>query len=75
MRTLSARSIAGVMSPAALMRSVLRSTHSTSAPVEATSSAITSTSRMRGTFSITHSCSVSRHAAMIGSAPFLLPPT
>src|SRR5690349_24544516 len=35
----------------------------------------TSTSRIRGTFSSTHSWSVSKHAAMSGSAEFLFPST
>jgi len=36
---------------------------------------MTSTSPILGTFVITHSSSVSRHAARIGSAAFLLPST
>ena len=38
-----------------------------------TSSSIVSTSRMRGTFESVTGSSASRHAARIGSAPFLLP--
>ena len=45
------------------------------APRSSSSRAITSTSRMRGTFVSTHSSSVSRHAASSGSAAFLLPST
>src|SRR3954454_8926767 len=44
-----------------------------SAPRSASSSSIVSTSRMRGTFERYTGSSVSRHAARIGSAPFLFP--
>ena len=47
--------------------------HSTSAPTSASSATIVSTSRMRGTFVSVTGSSVSRHAARIGSAPFLFP--
>ena len=50
-----------------------RRVQSTSAPSARSSSSIVSTSRMRGTFGRTTGSSVSRHAARIGSAPFLLP--
>ena len=50
-----------------------RPVHSTSAPTSASSATIVSTSRMRGTFVSVTSSSVSRHAARIGSAPFLFP--
>src|SRR5450759_52574 len=48
---------------------------STLAPRSASIRAITSTSEIRGMFVSTHSWSVSRHAAIRGSAAFLLPPT
>ena len=48
---------------------------STSAPRSSSSRAITSTSPIRGTLVRTHSSSVSRQAARIGSAAFLLPST
>ena len=47
--------------------------HSASAPRSASSSTIVSTSRIRGTFVSVTGSSVSRHAARIGSAAFLLP--
>src|SRR5256885_3534522 len=47
--------------------------HSTSAPSCAISAIIVSTSRMRGTLCSTTGSLVSRHAARIGRAPFLLP--
>ena len=47
--------------------------HAASAPRSASSSTIVSTSRMRGTFASVTGSSVSRHAARIGSAPFLFP--
>src|SRR3954454_24091482 len=58
---------------AARTRIEFRPVHSTSAPTSASSATIVSTSRMRGTFVSRISLSVSRHAARIGSAPFLLP--
>src|SRR5438105_11107039 len=45
----------------------------TRAPRPSSSSAIASTSRILGTLRSTTSSSVSRHAARIGSAPFLFP--
>src|SRR3954447_12810281 len=47
--------------------------HSASAPRSASSSSIVSTSRMRGMFVSVTGSFVSRHAARIGNAPFLLP--
>jgi hypothetical protein len=47
--------------------------HSAEAPTERISSTSVSVSRMRGTFSSVTGCSVSKAAAMIGSAEFLLP--
>src|SRR3954469_8011536 len=58
---------------AAWTRIEFRPVHSTFAPTSASSATIVSTSRMRGTFVSRTSLSVSRHAARIGSAPFLLP--
>src|SRR6266704_279187 len=55
------------------MRTVLGSTSVTSAPVEATSWSMVSTSRMWGTFRSRTGSSASSEAATIGSAPFLLP--
>ena len=52
---------------------MLRAVHSADAPTERTSSTSVSVSRIRGTFSSVTGCSVSRAAAMIGSAEFLLP--
>ena len=57
----------------AWIASVLRAFHSAEAPTERISSTSVSVSRMRGTFSSVTGCSVSRAAAMIGSAEFLLP--
>ena len=59
--------------PLASIRTSFVPVHSALAPVPATSSSIASTSRMRGTFESVTGSSVSRHAARIGSAPFLLP--
>ncbi len=50
-------------------------TPSMRAPSPSSSWHIAWTSRMRGTFSSTHGSRVSRHAARIGSAAFLLPST
>ena len=47
--------------------------HSTLTPRPLSRSSIESTSRMRGTLSISSSSSVSRQAARIGSAAFLFP--
>src|SRR6266540_1757458 len=55
------------------MRTVLGSTSVTSAPVEATSWSMVSTSRMWGTFRSRTGSSASSEAATIGRAPFLLP--
>ena len=55
------------------MRTSFGPVHSALAPVPATSSSIVSTSRMRGTFVSVTGSSASRHAARIGSAPFLFP--
>ena len=52
---------------------VVAAVHSHSAPTLRTSSTSVSMSRMRGTFSSVHRCSVSSAAATIGSAAFLLP--
>ena len=57
----------------ACTRTSLSPVHSTSAPRWRSSSIIVSTSRIRGTFASCTGSSVSRHAARIGSAPFLLP--
>ena len=58
---------------AARTRTSFGAIQSTSAPRSAISSIIVSTSRMCGTFVSFTGSSVSRHAARIGSAPFLLP--
>src|SRR4249919_2350955 len=58
---------------AAWRRTSFRPSHSTSAPMSASSSSIVSTSRIRGTFASITGSSVSRQAARIGSAPFLFP--
>src|SRR5437868_1783473 len=55
------------------MRTSLGPVHIASAPRSASRSSIVSTSRMRGTFDSSTGSSVRRHAARIGSAPFLLP--
>jgi len=57
----------------AWIASVLRAFHSAEAPTERINSTSVSVSRMRGTFSSVTGCSVSKAAAMIGSAEFLLP--
>ena len=57
------------------MRSVVLPMPSTSAPRSSSSRAITSTSAMRGTLVSVHGSSVSRQAAISGSAAFLLPST
>src|SRR3984957_11713006 len=62
-----------VTSEASILTSPGCPVHSTRAPSSAISSSIDSTSEIRGTLDSTTSSSVSRHAAMIGSAPFLLP--
>jgi hypothetical protein len=49
------------------------SVHRTLTPRSSRIASIASTSRMRGTLEITISSSVSRHAAKIGKAAFLLP--
>ena len=59
--------------PAASTRTSFGPVHSALAPVPQTSSSIVSTSRMRGTFESVTGSSASRHAARIGSAPFLFP--
>src|SRR5882757_5558315 len=55
------------------MRASFCPVHSTSAPRCDSSPIIVSTSRMRGKFDSVTGSSVNRHAARIGSAPFLLP--
>src|SRR6476469_1344588 len=72
MRLASSSSISCVMF-CARTRTVFGPAHSASAPRCESSPSIVSTSRMRGTFSRVTCSSVSRHAARIGSAPFLLP--
>ncbi len=57
------------------MRNVGVPAPSTVAPSPRSSSSSTSTSRMRGTLAIVHSSSVSRQAAISGSAEFLFPST
>src|SRR5689334_12687187 len=61
--------------PAACTRISFAAVHDASAPRSPSSSSIVSTSRMRGTFLSVTGSSVSRHAARIGSAPFLFPAT
>src|SRR3954468_60084 len=58
---------------AAWTRTSFSPVHSTSAPTWAISAIIVSTSRIRGTLWSTTGSLVSRHAARIGSAPFLFP--
>src|SRR5471032_2079061 len=57
----------------AWMRTSFAPVHSTSAPRCDSRPSMVSTSRIRGTLVNTTGSSVSRHAARIGSAPFLLP--
>ena len=57
----------------AVDRDLARASHWTRAPSCSSSSVIASTSRIRGTLRRITSSSVSRHAARMGSAPFLLP--
>src|SRR5215203_5433933 len=72
-RLASRSSISCVVSSAAWMRTSLPPVHSASAPRCWRSSTIVSASRIRGTFVSVTGSSVSRHAARIGSTPFLLP--
>ncbi|MGY3122535.1 hypothetical protein ACVWXQ_006472 [Bradyrhizobium sp. S3.14.4] len=72
-RTQSSGSRSAARMLLAWMCSVLRAVHSAAAPTERISSTSVSVSRIRGTFSSVTGCSVSRAAAMIGSAEFLLP--
>src|SRR5579871_6102111 len=55
------------------MASRFRPRHSADAPTDRINSTSVSVSRIRGTLSRVTGCSVSRAAAMIGSAEFLLP--
>ena len=73
MRSESSRSTDVRSTFAAHSTSSLRPRHSTLTPRSSSRSSIASTSRMRGTLRSTTSSSVSRQAARIGSAPFLLP--
>jgi hypothetical protein len=57
------------------IRSVVLPMPSTSAPKSSSNRAITSTSAMRGMLVSVHHSSVSRQAAISGSAAFLLPST
>ena len=57
----------------ACSRTSLSAVHETSTPSRSSKPSIDSTSRIRGTLRTTSSSSVSRHAARIGSAAFLLP--
>ena len=75
MRSESSSSASVFVTAAAWTRTSLSPIHSTSAPRSASSATIVSTSRMRGTLRSTTGSSVSRHAARIGSAPFLFPAT
>ena len=72
-RSASSSSTSCVATSAAWTRTSFGPVQSTSAPRCWSSSPIVSTSRIRGTFVSTTGSSVSRHAAMIGSAPFLFP--
>src|SRR3954447_4307368 len=66
-------SISCVDSSAACTRTSFSPVHSASAPTCWRSSIIVSASRIRGTFISVTGSSVSRHAARIGSTPFLFP--
>src|SRR3954467_9167819 len=66
-------SISCVDSSAACTRTCVSPVHSPPAPTCWRSSIIVSASRIRGTFVSVTGPSVSRHAARIGSAPFLFP--
>src|SRR6266542_3907446 len=72
-RLQSSSSSSRLLTPAARIWTSFTPDHSASAPTSASSATIVSTSRMRGTFLNVTSSSVSRQAARIGSAPFLLP--
>ena len=61
--------------PAAQRRTLLSATHSTSTPSCSSRAICASVSRIRGTRCSSTSSSVSRQAARIGSAAFLLPAT
>ena len=73
MRLASSASSSCVVISAACTRTSFSPVHSTSAPTSASSAIIVSTSRIRGTLCSTTGSLVSRHAARMGSAPFLLP--
>src|SRR5436190_8570393 len=73
MRLARRASISWVVNSAACTRTSFSAVHSASAPRCCRSSTIVCASRMRGTLPSSTGCSVSRHAARIGSAPFLLP--
>src|SRR5215217_6557221 len=73
MRLASRSSISCVVSSAAWTRTSFSPVHSASAPRCWRSSTIVSASRIRGTFVSVTGSSVSRHAARIGSTPFLFP--
>src|SRR5215468_6342184 len=75
MRLASSSCTSCVATSAAWMRTSFAPSQSTSAPSWSSSATIASTSRMRGTLRSTTGSSVSRQAARIGSAPFLLPAT
>ena len=73
MRVHSSGSSLVPLTSAAHTRTVFGPCHSTSTPSAAISSIISSTSRMCGTFSRMTGSPVSRQAARIGRAAFLLP--
>ena len=73
MRSASRWSASYEVISAAWTRSSFGPVQSASAPTPWSSPTIDSTSSIRGTFESVTGSSVSRHAARIGSAPFLFP--
>ena len=71
----SSSSTATSETPAAQRRTLLSATQATSTPSRSSSAICASVSRIRGTRCSSSSSSVSRQAARIGSAAFLLPAT
>ncbi len=71
----SSSSTEGSVTSRAQRRTLLSATHSTSTPSCSSRAIWASVSRIRGTRSSSSSSSVSRQAARIGSAAFLLPAT